>query len=148
MSLQKLEFSIEIAVTPERLWEYLWGKKAYTDWMSVFSKGSYYETITFETGQSIKLLTPEGHGMYGVLEVVQEPVQVIFKHLGYLALFEAVPFESLDQSWTFAFESYTLQETVTGTKLTVEVDTASEYLETMNRLFPKALLRLKDLAEA
>jgi hypothetical protein len=49
--------------------------------------------------------------------------------------------------WAGAHESYTLTDSEGKTELLVEVDTTDEYVEMFGNMWPRALDRLKELAE-
>ncbi|WP_233357739.1 hypothetical protein [Haloflavibacter putidus] len=47
-----------------------------TKWNSVFGAGNYYKTENFAQGNKIHLLTPNGEGMYSILDKIIENVLV------------------------------------------------------------------------
>ncbi len=140
-----LSYQIQIKATPQELWKYLWEPKHYTQWTSAFSPGCYYQTDHFAKGSKIHLLTPSGDGMYSILDELEENKVLVFKHLGEIKDFEELPIDQ--NTWTDAYERYTLHPDENGVTLMVEVDTAKEYIDAMNKLFPKALQELKKITE-
>ncbi len=76
--MKTLQFEIQIHASTEIVWNNLWELKNYISWTSVFCEGSYYETSEFKEGNSIHLLTPEGHGMYSIIEKLEQN-----KHLSF-----------------------------------------------------------------
>jgi uncharacterized protein YndB with AHSA1/START domain len=80
--MNTLQFEIQINAAPTLVWKYLWELENYQSWTSVFCPGSYYETSEFKEGNRIRLLTPEGHGMFSVLEKIDVNKFLAFKHLG------------------------------------------------------------------
>lgn len=141
--MRTLSFTIRINASADKVWEHLWERENYTQWTSVFCDGSYYKTDRFEEGQKIHLLTPNGDGMYSLLEKVVENELLVFKHLGELQNFEEQPI----QGWTNALESYALTAIGNVTELTVQVETAEEYVEHMKKTFPLALQEVKRISE-
>ena len=144
--MQTLRFTININANLQKVWKCLWEKENYKKWTSAFIEGSYYKTDSFSEGNKIHLLAPNGEGMFSLLEKIEEPNFLVFKHLGELKNFEEQV--NVNPNWTNAIESYRLLSAENGTLLKVEVDTLEEYVDFMNKLFPIALQKLKVLAES
>ena len=51
-------------------------------------------------------------------------------------------------SWAGGLENYSFKEEGSQTRLTVEVDTLADYKEYMDKLYPKALEKLKEVCES
>lgn len=143
--MKTLQFTVTINAAPEKVWKSLWDLESYKAWTSKFGEGSYYKTDSFSEGNKIHLLMPSGHGMYSVLDKVDEPRFLALRNVGEIKNFEEKPIT--DQSWTNAMETYELQPVGEGTKLIVNVDTVEEYIDSMNKSYPIALDKLKELAE-
>lgn len=139
--MQNLEFNIQIESTPEKVWKCLWEQENYKKWTDIFCKGSYYKVDNFKQGSKIHLLSPSGVGIYSIIDVLEENIKLVFKHLGELKNFEEQSFTN----WTNAIESYELIKNENGVNLKVNVDTLDEYINFMNETFPLALLKLKEL---
>ncbi|MCX2679146.1 SRPBCC domain-containing protein [Galbibacter sp. EGI 63066] len=143
--MKTLTFSIKINATPDKVWHCLWEPENYKTWTRIFSEGSYYKTDLFIEGSKIHFLTPEGHGMYSVIDKLDENSYMAFRHLGEIMDFKEQSVETA--TWTNAMETYELNPVKNGTKLTVNVDTVEEYVDHMNKLFPPALDELKRISE-
>jgi uncharacterized protein YndB with AHSA1/START domain len=146
--MKTLLFTIYINATPNKVWASLWQPENYTEWTSHFTKGSYYKTDSFSEGSRIQLLTPAGDGMFSILDKVDPPRFLAFRHLGMVMNFEEQPMDETTEAWTNAIESYLLEPVDEGVNLIVSVDTAEEYEPYMNEKFPVALAALKQIAEA
>ena len=141
--MKTLQFEIQIDASPVIGWDCLWKLENYKLWTSVFCEGSYYETTDFKEGNRIHLLTPEGHGMYSIIEKLEPNKFLSFRHLG-----DILDFKELEnKSWENAIESYELTKNDKGTYLKVAVDTLEKYIPFMEQTFPKALSVLKNLSE-
>lgn len=140
-----LNFSVLIHAQAETVWDSLWLPENYKNWTSAFCEGSYYETENFAEGSKIHLLAPGGNGMYSVLEKVNRPQFLAFRHVGELVDYKEQPIVS--QSWANAMETYSLVEDGANTRVDVQVDTDEAYIDTMKQRFPTALQRLKKMAE-
>lgn len=145
--MKTLQFTIKIDASPETVWKGLFEPENYTTWTSIFTKGSFYKTESFTEGSRIHLLTPEGEGMYSILDRIEENHYLAFRHLGLVSNFEEQPLDEATKSWTNSLETYRLTAVEGGTHLEVNVDTADEYMEYMNDKFPAALAALKELCE-
>jgi uncharacterized protein YndB with AHSA1/START domain len=141
--MKTLQFEIQIDASPVIVWDCLWKLENYKLWTSVFCDGSYYETTDFKEGNRIHLLTPEGHGMFSIIEKLEPNKFLSFRHLG-----DILDFKELEnKSWENALESYELTKNDKGTYLKVAVDTLEKYIPFMKQTFPKALSVLKNLSE-
>lgn len=138
-----LNYVIEIATAPARVWEQMLGDAGYRDWTAAFCEGSYFEG-RWETGADMRFLGPQGGGMRARIEAADRPTYVSIQHLGEIR--DGVAEQSAD--WQGCFERYRLLEHPAGTRLEVELTAVPEdYLEMMNSLWPAALARLKALCE-
>ncbi len=144
--MQREKFSITIAAPKEKVWKVLWDKDTYSKWTSVFSEGSYAES-DWDEGSRVRFLSPEGNGMFSIINKKRENEIMSFKHLGEVKDGKEQPESAISQKWNGAMETYTLKEINGATDLTVEVDITKEFFEYFNSTFPKALLKVKELAE-
>jgi hypothetical protein len=142
-----LHFSSEIAAPRENVWRVMLEHATYRDWTSAFADGSHYKG-SWETGG--KLLFLEGNGQAGMVSMVREnrPHEFIgLEHIGIVK--DGVEDTASEESakWAPAQENYRLTETATGTRLDVEMDVPEEMREYFEKTWPKALARLKIIAE-
>jgi uncharacterized protein YndB with AHSA1/START domain len=143
-TLQRLQFSIDIDAPRDRVWDVLWDDATYRDWTSAFSEGSYAVSDWGE-GSGIQFLDARsGSGMSGVIEKKRAPEFISFRHIAEIKDGQEQP----PAGWSGAHENYTLTERASGTLLTVDLDAPAEYREMFDAAFPKALQRVKALAEA
>ena len=145
--METLNFKISINATPEKVWHCLWESENYKIWTAPFCQGSYYITDSFTQGSKIQLVTPNGDGMYSILETIKENSFLAFKHLGDIKKFEEMPITGESETWTGAMETYTLNKIENGTELTVHVDSLESYVGFMKKTFPLALNELKRISE-
>jgi uncharacterized protein YndB with AHSA1/START domain len=136
-----LKFSIDINAPKEKVWEQLWSDAGYRKWTSAFSEGSYAES-DWQQGSSIKFLSPNGSGMYAIIEKSEPAVEMTFRHQG-----EVKNGVEQNTEWAGARESYYLQEENGVTTVNVEMDAGNEFLDYMQNTFPKALAILKQECE-
>ena len=140
--MKKLEFSIEISATKEKVWEAVWKDENYRNWTSVFQEGSFAES-DWKEGSEIKFLSPGNNGMYGIIEKLVPNEKMYFKHLGEITngeKQEAIYGEE-------AIERYDLKEEDGKTNLTATMNAPEEYIIYFSRVFPSALEKIKGIAE-
>ncbi len=145
-SMEKLHFSVRIHAPKEKVWDTMLGEESYREWANVFHEGSYYQG-SWEEGSKILFLGPEGSGM--VSKVVQNKPYafVSLEHLGFVKDgVEDIDSEEI-KAMAGAHEDYTFQETDGITEVGVDLDISNEYKAMFEDMWPKALLKLKEIAE-
>lgn len=144
--MEKLEFKIVIDASPEKVWNTLIGDKTYPKWTAVFAEGSNVET-DWQAGSKALFLDGKGSGMVSVIEENIPYKYLSIKHLGeVVGDVEDTVSESIKE-WAGAHENYTLAEVEGKTLWTVELDVTAEFADYMNELWPKAMQKVKEMAE-
>ena len=144
--MEKKQFKIEIAAPKEKVWKVLWGDTTYPAWTSAFAEGSRAET-NWEEGSKVLFLDGRGHGMVSTIAKKIPNEFMSFKHLGTVK--DGVEdFESEQtKEWSGALENYVLKTVNGKTELVVDMDIAEEYKDYFMNTWPKALDKVKELAE-
>ena len=140
--MKKIEFSIEISATNEKVWEALWNDENYRKWTSAFMEGSYAES-DWKEGSEIKFLSPGKNGMFGIIENLVPLKKMYFKHLGEIKNGEKQEISYGDE----AIERYDLLQENGKTILTATMNAPEEYIIYFSRVFPTALEKIKEIAE-
>lgn len=144
--MEKYQFTTSINASPEKVWDILWNDTTYPQWTSVFSEGSSAET-DWKEGSKVLFLDGKGQGMVSMIATKKLNEFMSFKHLGVVK--NGV--EDLDseqtKEWSGALENYSLRTDNGKTELTVDLDMAEQYKDYFLNTFPKALERVKELAE-
>lgn len=143
----KLNYKVSINASPYRVWQTLWQDKNYRQWSSLFSENSY-AISDWKEGSKTQFLTPEGEGMYSIIEKSILNELMIFKHLGVIKKFIEQPNDPETKKWSGSKESYVLVENDKGTILNVSLDSIDDFKEFFDDIFPKALDKIKSIAEA
>ena len=138
--------NIAINASPEKIWDVLWSDGSYRKWTSVFAEGSRAET-DWKKGSKVLFHDGKGDGMVStIIENIPNEFMSI-KHLGEVKNgIEDTASEKVKQ-WAGAMESYTLKEINGKTELNVDMDIAEEYKDYFLTTWPKALEKIKQLAE-
>ena len=144
--MQTLNYSIRINAPKEEVWGMMLGEEGYRKWTSVFDPGSYFQG-SWEEGATIRFFNGDGEGMVSsvVANRLFEFVSVMHQQLIQHGLEQGQDAES---DLFPAFEEYAFSEIEGVTKVDVSVDSPDENMDEMDKLFPIALRRLKELCES
>ena len=140
--MEKQKFKIEIGAPREKVWETLWGETSYPAWTAAFAEGSSVKT-DWKKGSKALFLDAKNEGMVSTIEDNKPNEFMSIKHLGVVK--NGV--EELGQEWSGGLENYTLSTVDGKTELTVDLDAPDEFRDYFQNTFPKALDKLKELAE-
>ena len=149
--MKTLHFSEQIDAPKATVWSTMLEDGTYRDWSSAFGEGSHY-VGDWEEGSRILFLAPgdEGRGPSGMVSLIAEsrPHDLVrIEHVGTIE--DGVEDTGSDtvKAWGGAFETYRFHERGGGTEVFVELDVPEAYVDTFEQMWPKALHRLKALAE-
>lgn len=146
--IHQLQFSIEIKARASIIWKTLWDDNSYREWISTFSKGSYYLTDRLEQGSSIMFLAPDLSGIYSVIQSHIPNEMIQFKHIGLVANGEKQPMDAEVKKWTGTTEKYTLVNSKHYVTLLIDIDVLDQHVEFMTSKFPIALELIKQNSES
>lgn len=141
--MKKQHFSVNINAPKNTVWHALWHDPHYRFWTSAFTEGSHAKS-NWQQGSEILFLGPSGDGMYALIEEKEEPNKMVFRHLGEIKNLEKQP----GANWQNAIEAYELTEENGQTRVSVAIDIEEEYTAAFEEMFPRALAKLKELAES
>lgn len=144
--MEKKQFTILIDAPREKVWNILWDDASYRDWTSVFMEGSRAET-DWKKGSKALFLSGSGEGMVSRIEESIPNEFMSIKHLGVVKNGVEIIDDEKAKEWAGALENYTLEMVNGKTKLTIDMDIADEYKDYFQTTWPKALERVKELAE-
>jgi uncharacterized protein YndB with AHSA1/START domain len=136
-----------ISAPRQRVWDVMLGPEGFKRWTSDFAEGSYYEG-SWEQGQKIRFLTPEGEGMFSTIEESRPYEFVSIHRLGTVKNGSEDTQSEEARQWGDAGEKYEFRDVADGTEVVVDVDTPEEMEAFMRETWPKALGRLKATCEA
>ena len=145
--MDRLNFSTTINAPKEKVWQVMLDDATYRQWTSVFSEGSYAVT-DWKEGSKALFLTPEGDGMVSRIAAHRPYEFLSLEHLGTVKKgVEDTGSEDV-KGWAGAHENYTLREANGSSKLTIEMDSTAEHRKYFEETWPKALAKLKEVAES
>jgi hypothetical protein len=149
--MQKIHFSIQINAPREKVWDVMLSDKTYREWTKAFNPGGYYKGDWNEGSKILFVgldpVTGKEGGMVSRIKESRKPEFVSVEHLGIVNNGVEDTTSEMAKKWTPAFENYTFTEKDGGTQLDVDMDTADEMKEEFEKMWPKALELLKEVAE-
>ncbi|WP_324325242.1 SRPBCC family protein [Flavobacterium sp.] len=145
--MNKLNFSIDINAPKDKVWYALWDDENYQNWTSPFCEGTY--TISdWDEGSKIYFMAPNGGGMNSRIDIKKPFDTISFKHYGEIKDFKEMPETEITKAWAGSEERYDLSEADGFTTVSVSIDIVESHIEYFKDAFPKALQKLKEIAEA
>lgn len=141
--MKEMQFKIEINAPRKKVWQTLWQDESLRDWSGIVDPGTYM-VGELKQGATVQFNSAEG---YGVTSLVAELVPgefILFKHQ---ADTQDSGKNNRDDQWTGGQESYKLTENNGVTVLEMSLDVPPELEKVMGVSYPKALGRVKELAE-
>ena len=135
-----------IKASAKKVWDVLWNDASYRAWTKPFNESSY-AVSDWKEGSKILFLSGDGSGMHSIIDKKVPGQYMAFKHMGIVKDGIEQPADEESKSWAGAMETYTLNEKNGMTELKVELDVTEEYEQYFIEPFPKALEKVKELAE-
>jgi uncharacterized protein YndB with AHSA1/START domain len=152
MQKQKIHFAITINAPKERVWETMLQDATYREWAALFnpSGSSWYEGEWTQGSKILFLGDGENGQVAGMVSRIKEvrPYEFVsIEHLGIVQDGQEDTTSDIAKQFAPAFENYTLVDKHGATQVLVDMDTAEEHRQMFESSWPKALSKLKDLAE-
>ena len=145
--MKKLEFKIDIAADPKKVWDIMLSPETYKRWVSKSWPGSYFEGV-WKKGESLRFLSP---GQGGTLASIVELNPYEFVRAEHIAVIYKDGSEDrssdIAKGWIGTTESYMFTKNDGKTKLKVEMMVNPEWEQEFNKGWPTALAELKKICE-
>jgi hypothetical protein len=146
MALERKEYKISINAPREKVWNILWDDKTYREWTAAFHPSSH-AISNWNEGDKVLFLGEGGSGMVSRIARKIDNEYMSFEHLGEVKNgVEDTTSERVKQ-WAGSHENYTLKDNNGHTDVIVDIDLSGEFVEMFNEMWPKALAKLKEVAE-
>ena len=142
--MKELKFSVEINASKERVWATLWEDKSFRDWAGIIDEGTYMQGEMKEGNEIQFISSVNGYGVTSLIEKLKPNEFVLFRHS---ADTKDSGQQEREKEWTGGTESYSLDEKNGVTVLIVKTDVPEEMEEMFNSILPRAMERIKTLAE-
>ena len=138
-----MQFSVEINATREKVWDTLWQDETFREWAGIIDPGTHM-IGDLKEGDEVQFISANG---YGVTSLVEKLIEGKFLLLRHRADTQDDGKREREKEWTGGAESYRLAEKDGTTTLAVVFDVPPELEEYFKVNYPKALERVKELAE-
>jgi hypothetical protein len=144
--MEKQEFKISIDAPREKVWKVLWNDDTYRAWTAPFAEGSHVKT-DWKKGSKALFLDGKNEGMVSTIAENIPNEYMSFRHIGVVK--NGIEDTSNDKvkEWSGSHENYTLRNLGGKTELIVDLDMNDEFKDMFLTTFPKALQKVKELAE-
>lgn len=152
MQKQKINFAITINAPKERVWDTMLQDATYREWTALFNpNGSSWYEGDWTQGSKILFLGDGENGQVGGMvsriKEVRPQEFVSIEHLGVVQDGKEDTTSDTAKQFAPAFENYTFVDKHGATEVLVDMDTVEEHRQMFESSWPKALQKLKELAE-
>lgn len=152
MQKQKIHFAITINAPKERVWDTMLQDATYRDWAALFNPNgsSWYEGDWTQGSKILFLGDGENGQVGGMVSRIKEvrPYEFVsIEHLGVVQNGQEDTTSDTAKQFAPAFENYTFVDKQGATQVLVDMDTVEEHRRMFESSWPKALHKLKELAE-
>jgi len=151
--MKKIRFHISIDAPANKVYDVMLGisnKSTYEQWTALFNPRSTYEG-SWDKGSKILFLGIDENGdKGGMVSEIDENIPhefISIRHCGIVKANVEIMEGPEVESWANALENYTFEANNGTTTVTVDLDTAEDFLDYMNETYPKALVKLKEISE-
>lgn len=141
--MKEMQFRVEIHAPKEKVWNTLWQDETFRQWAGIIDPGTHMVGDLKEGGE-VQFISANG---YGVTSLVEKLIVNEFLLLKHRADTQDDGKRERAEEWTGGGESYSLKEEDGTTTLTVTFGVPPELEEYFKVSYPKALQRVKELAE-
>ncbi len=147
MANKLIEFKIDINASAAEVWYALWNDIHYRSWTKIFKEGSYY-VGDFSLGNKIQFLSPDGGGIFGIIDTYKENESITFKYTGLIRNFKEVSEGPETEEWQDMYETYKIIVNKTNVTLSTNLEAPNDAFEKyLNDHYPKAFEVIKQIAE-
>jgi uncharacterized protein YndB with AHSA1/START domain len=142
--MEKLQFSVEIHATRQKVWDTLWQDETFRKWAGIIDPETHM-VGDLKEGNEVQFISVANG--YGVTSLVEKLVPGEFLLLRHHADTQEEGKREREKEWTGGEERYTLTDNNGTMTLTVVFDVPLELEEYFRTNYPKALEQVKKLAE-
>lgn len=143
-----MHFEKEIDAPVSKVFELMIADESYRDWTTAFHPGSYYKG-EWTKGAKILFLGPGPDGKEGgMVSRIAEHVKdkyISIEHLGLYGDGKEITSGPEVESFAGATENYSFVDQGDKTLVKVDMESGGEYKEMFEKMWPKALQRLKEI---
>lgn len=141
--MKELQFQVSINASRERVWDTLWQDETLRQWAGIIDPGTYM-VGDLKEGNEVQFISANGYGVTSLVEKLTPGEFLLLKHQ---ADTQDTGKQERENEWTGGSERYSLTEKNGTTALVVAFDVPPEMEDYFKTNYPKALERVKVLAE-
>ncbi len=142
--MKEMQFLITIGAPKERVWDTLWQDTTLREWAGIIDPGTHM-TGDLKQGGEVQFISANGYGVTSLVEKLVPGKLLLLKHR---ADTQGNGEQPRENEWTGGKESYSLSQQHGTTTLTVAFDVPEDMEEYFKSKYPKALQKVKELAES
>ncbi|WP_373710059.1 SRPBCC domain-containing protein [Kaistella sp.] len=145
--METKNYEIHINAPIQKVWDLLWNSETYPIWTQYFMADSQMKS-DWEIGGKTYFIDKAGQGMVSTIESLDEPNEVVFKHLGTVKDGVEDTESKEVKEWSGVQEKYFLRAINENlTELRVVTHISGEHEKYMDNGFDKGFAMLKNMAE-
>jgi uncharacterized protein YndB with AHSA1/START domain len=141
--MKEMQFRVEIHASREKVWDTLWKDKTFREWAGIIDPGTHM-VGDLKEGSEIQYISGNGYGVTSLVEKLDAGKFLLLRHH---ADTQDNGIRERAKEWTGGKESYLLAEKDGTTTLTAAFDVPLELEDYFKVNYPKALERVKEMAE-
>jgi hypothetical protein len=151
--MKKISFNISINAPVNIVFDVMLGinkKSTYEQWTALFNPTSSYEGTWNKGSKMLFIGTDEKGEKGGIVSEIYDNVPnqfISIRHYGLVKGNVEITEGPEVEKWANGYENYSFVENNDITTLTVDLDTTVDFLDYMNKTYPKALEKLKEICE-
>jgi hypothetical protein len=151
--MKKLHFKKQINAPAEKVFNTMLGIsniKTYEQWTAEFNPTSTYEGSWNKGAKILFIGTGEDGKRGGMVSEIAENIPnrfISIRHCGILDGDKEITTGPEVESWAGSHENYSFEESKGVTTVTIEMDATEEFEDYFSKTWPKALDKLRELAE-
>lgn len=151
--MKKIHFQVKISAPLEKVYDRMLGlsnKSTYEKWTALFNPTSTYEGNWNKGSKILFVGTDEQGKKGGMIAEIAENIPGCFvsiRHYGMVKDDQEITSGPEVEKWAGGLENYTFAEKEGVTTVSVDLETAEDFVDYMNNTYPAALAKLKEICE-
>ena len=143
---EKIEKSILIDASKEKIWEVLLDDQYFRQWSCAFAPGSYADT-DWSLNSIAEIKSPSEDGLFGKIILHRPQEAITIKYEGVKINGDKDTTGQEAKNWIGCLETYHISEEGNSCLLSISQDTPKKYVHAFWSNWDEALERIKNLAE-
>jgi hypothetical protein len=151
--MKRVKFNISIHAPAKKVYDVMLGISnisTYEQWTALFNPTSTYDGSWNKGSKMLFIGFDEKGEKGGMVSEIADNIPnrfISIRHYGLLQANVEITEGPEVEKWANGFENYTFEENHGMTELTVDLDITEDFEDFMNKTYPKALDKLKEICE-